>query len=479
MPTTLPILLVEDDAAIATVIIAALEDEGFTIAHCTGIAARDKQLAQRRFGVMLTDVILEDGDGLASLSAVRERAPDMPVIVLSAQNTLDTAVRASESDAFEYFPKPFDLDELVHAVRQAAGSRVTSADDAHGAALPGEGEKMPLVGRSVAMQGVYRMITRVLRNDLTVLITGESGTGKELVAEAIHELGNRRTGPFVAVNTAAIPADLVESELFGHEKGAFTGAIAQAIGKFEQANGGTLFLDEIGDMPAEAQTRLLRALQSGRIRRVGGRQEIAVNVRIIAATNRDLTPMIAAGTFREDLFYRLNVVPIVLPPLRERREDIAALVQHFLVQAAEDGLPRRVLTAEAIERLEVRNWRGNVRELRNVVYRLALMAREERIDADSVQDIIGPEMAVGAQPQGDGQGGFAAALAGWLHTESPPPGAVYHRALAAFEKPLIEYALGRTGGNQLRAAQLLGINRNTLRKRIGELGLEPDRFTPS
>ena len=477
MPTSRPVLLVEDDAAIATVIIAALEDEGFTIVHCTGIAARDRQLETRAFGVMLTDVILEDGDGLASLSDVRARAPDMPVIVLSAQNTLDTAVRASESDAFEYFPKPFDLDELVQAVRQAAGMRAPATEDT-GGALPGEGERMPLVGRSPAMQGVYRMITRVLRNDLTVLITGESGTGKELVAEAIHELGNRRTGPFVAVNTAAIPADLVESELFGHEKGAFTGAIAQAIGKFEQANGGTLFLDEIGDMPAEAQTRLLRALQSGRIRRVGGRQEIAVNVRIIAATNRDLAPMIAAGTFREDLFYRLNVVPIVLPPLRERREDIGALAQHFLVLAAEDGLPRRVLTPDAIERLEARSWRGNVRELRNVVYRLALMAREERVDGDAVSDIIGPELSPATMPQGDGQGGFGAALAGWLTAESPPPGALYHRALAAFEKPLIEYALGRTGGNQLRAAQLLGINRNTLRKRIGELGLEPDRFSP-
>lgn len=202
-----------------------------------------------------------------------------------------------------------------------------------------------------------------------------------------------------------------------------------------------------------------------------------MNVRIIAATNRDLTPMIAAGTFREDLFYRLNVVPIELPPLRERREDIPALVQHFLVQAAEDGLPRRHLAADAIERLEARSWRGNVRELRNVVYRLALMAREERIDAASVTDIIGTEITPAAIPQGDGQGGFAAALAGWLTAENPPAGAVYHRALAAFEKPLIEYALGRTGGNQLRAAQLLGINRNTLRKRIGELGLEPDRFS--
>lgn len=477
MATTYPILLVEDDAAIATVICAALEDEGFAIVHCTSIAARDRQLASRQFGVMLTDVILEDGDGLASLSAVRERAPDMPVIVLSAQNTLDTAVRASESEAFEYFPKPFDLDELVHAVRQAAGARSPTAEDS-GGALPGaDNERMPLVGRSAAMQGVFRMITRVLRNDLTVLITGESGTGKELVAEAIHELGNRRTGPFVAVNTAAIPADLVESELFGHEKGAFTGAIAQAIGKFEQANGGTLFLDEIGDMPAEAQTRLLRALQSGRIRRVGGRQEIAVNVRIIAATNRDLSPMIAAGTFREDLFYRLNVVPIELPPLRERREDIAALVQHFLGQAAEDGLPRRSLTPEATAVLEARTWRGNVRELRNVVYRLALMAREDRIDADSVNDIIGPETIPANTVAADAQGGFAAALSGWLVAESPPPGALYHRALAAFEKPLIEHALGRTGGNQLRAAQLLGINRNTLRKRISELGLEPDRFS--
>lgn len=477
--STDPILLVEDDAAIATVIIAALEDEGFAIAHCTGIAARDRLLEGRRFSVMLTDVILEDGDGLASLEAVRAQAPDMPVIVLSAQNTLDTAVRASESDAFEYFPKPFDLDELVHAVRQAAGLRAPSEYIGDEDLSGHEAERMPLVGRSPAMQGVYRMITRVLRNDLTVLITGESGTGKELVAEAIHELGNRRTGPLVAVNTAAIPADLVESELFGHEKGAFTGAITQAIGKFEQANGGTLFLDEIGDMPAEAQTRLLRALQSGRIRRVGGRQEIAVNVRIIAATNRDLTPMIEAGTFREDLFYRLNVVPIELPPLRERREDIAALAQHFLVQAAEDGLPRRTLTLEAIERLEQRNWRGNVRELRNVVYRLALMAREERIDADTVIDIIGEEIVAVNMIATNGQGGFSAALANWLAAETPPPGALYHRALAAFEKPLIEHALGRTGGNQLRAAQLLGINRNTLRKRIGELGLEPERFSPS
>jgi two-component system nitrogen regulation response regulator GlnG len=407
---------------------------------------------------------------LEGLASARAGAGDLPVIVLSAQNTLDTAVRASESEAFEYFPKPFDLDELVHAVKQAANVR--SAGHVEEAGGPGEAERMPLVGRSAAMQSVYRMITRVLRNDLTVLITGESGTGKELVAEAIHQLGNRRTGPFVAVNTAAIPSDLIESELFGHEKGAFTGAIAQAIGKFEQANGGTLFLDEIGDMPADAQTRLLRALQSGRIRRVGGRQEIAVNVRIVAATNRALAPMIAAGTFREDLFYRLNVVPIELPPLRERREDIEALAQHFLILAAEDGLPRRQLSADAVRQLERRHWRGNVRELRNVVYRLALMARDDVIDGQSVSDILGEEAAAPVSMPPIAGHGIAASLAMWLGQENPAPGTIYRRAIAAFERPLIEHALARTGGNQLRAAELLGINRNTLRKRISELDLE-------
>ncbi|MBA4165361.1 MAG: nitrogen regulation protein NR(I) [Erythrobacter sp.] len=463
------ILLVEDDAAIATVITAALEDEGMLVHHCESIAGRDRFLAAQRFDAMLTDVILADGDGIASLVAVRALDPDMPVIVLSAQNTLDTAVRASETQAFEYFPKPFDLEELVRAARQAVGRRSEERGDTPEV----EHDGLPMVGRSQAMQGVYRMIARVLRNDLTVLVTGESGTGKELVAEAIHQLGARKSGPFVAVNAAAIPSELIESELFGHEKGAFTGAINQAIGKFEQANGGTLFLDEIGDMPAEAQTRLLRALQSGTIRRVGGRQEISVNARIIAATNRDLAPMIAAGTFREDLFYRLNVVPIELPPLRQRREDIAVLAQHFLVKAAEDGLSRHTITADAIRSLEQRSWPGNVRELRNVVYRLALMARDDTIDAASVRDILGDADSTGRPGKADG---FRAALDQWLALTPVQKGALYRNALAAFEKPLFEHALAQTGGNQLRAAHVLGINRNTLRKRIVELGIDPDRF---
>ena len=474
MTTTSPasVLLVEDDTAIAMVIEAALEDEGFRLTRVSSITERDAALAKAPFDAMLTDVILEDGDGLATLANVRREAPVMPIIVLSAQNTLDTAVRASDSEAFEYFPKPFDLDELVQAVRQAGGAAQQADDPAPEAPVEG----LPLVGRSPAMQNVYRMITRVLRNDLTVLVTGESGTGKELVAEAIHQLGSRRTGPFVAVNTAAIPANLIESELFGHEKGAFTGAIAQTIGKFEQANGGTLFLDEIGDMPPEAQTRLLRALQSGRIRRVGGRQEIEVNVRIIAATNRDLAPLIANGGFREDLFYRLNVVPIALPPLRERAEDIEVLAHHFLLEAADEGLPRRTLSNDAISSLEAKTWRGNVRELRNVMYRLAVMARDDVIDARQVEDLLTSEASIPVALDYLGPPDFEAAGAHWLHEEEPAPGTVYHRALAAFEKPLMEHALSETRGNQLRAAKLLGINRNTLRKRIGELGIEPDRF---
>ena len=463
------VLLVEDDKGIATVITEALRDEGFDVTACESIARRDALLADRRFDVMLTDVMLEDGDGLASIDAVRSAASDMPVIVLSAQNTLDTAVRASDSDAFEYFPKPFDLDELTQAVAQAVASRPAVED-----ASEGEDTALPLIGRSPAMQGVFRMITRVLRNDLTVLITGESGTGKELVAEAIHELGARKTGPFVAVNMAAIPHDLLESELFGHERGAFTGAVGQQIGKFEQANGGTLFLDEIGDMPAEAQTRLLRALQSGRIRRVGGRQEIGVDVRILAATNRDLTPMIADGRFREDLYYRLNVVPIHLPALRERREDIGALARHFLGQAAGEGLPARKASPQAIEALEAREWPGNVRELRNAMFRLALMARDEVIDRGAVEDVLPPVRPTDGDLQANG---FEAALATWMADARPSDGTVYHAALAAFERPLFELVLDRTEGNQLRAARLLGINRNTLRKRLSELDIAPEDFT--
>ena len=462
------ILLVEDDASIAIVITAALEAEGFTVTHCDSIAKRDQLLATQTFNALVTDVMLTDGDGIESLPRVRAAAPDLPIIILSAQNTLDTAVRASDTGAFEYFPKPFDIDELARTVRQAVGTstaQVGEEDTPVGAGLP-------LVGRSAPMQAVYRMITRVLRNDLTVLVLGESGTGKELVAEAIHQLGQRKDGPFVAVNTAAIPAELIESELFGHEKGAFTGAVARHIGKFEQAGGGTLFLDEIGDMPMQAQTRLLRALQSGSVRRVGGREEVKVDVRIIAATNRDLEPMIAAGTFREDLFYRLNVVPITLPPLRERPDDIPALARHFLQLAAQEGLPRRQLSEDGATALAAMAWRGNVRELRNYLYRLALLARDDLIDAEAIA--LFREQNERRAAGGVSEATFEQTVPAWLALHDPAHGQVYDRALAAFERPLFEEVLRQTGGNQLRAAQVLGINRNTLRKRLHDLSIDPE-----
>ncbi len=462
-------LLVEDDGAIATVIRTALADEGLGVDVCDTIVRRDELLAERSYDVMLTDVMLLDGDGIETLGNVQDRYPDLPIIILSAQNTLDTAVRATSRGAFEYFPKPFDLDELVRATLQAAASNRQSSN------LPDEGhEGLPLIGRSQPMQEVFRLITRVLHNDLSVLVLGESGTGKELVAEAIHQLGNRKDGPFVAVNAAAIPRELIESELFGHERGAFTGATARNIGKFEQANGGTLFLDEIGDMPAEAQTRLLRALQSGSIRRVGGNEEIAVNVRIVAATNRDLAPMIASGAFREDLYYRLNVVPIKLPALRDRADDIEALAKHFLHRAASEGLPMRALSDEAARILSRQTWRGNVRELQNFIYRAALLAREDDIDVDTVSQLLDelPDDTDGTT--GDD---IAAVITQWLNRADISDGQLYHTALAEFERPLFEHVLKSTGGNQLKASQMLGINRNTLRKRLGELDIQADQFS--
>ncbi|MEO7247484.1 MAG: sigma-54 dependent transcriptional regulator [Novosphingobium sp.] len=465
------ILLVEDDESIVTVITAALEMEGFAVTHCENLAARDKALAGSDYTVLVTDVMLPDGDGIEGLPKIRERFPHMPIIVLSARNTLDTAVRASDTGAFEYFPKPFDIDELARTVRQAAGSTASGAP-AQDEPMP---EGLPLVGRSAPMQAVYRMITRVLRNDLSVLVLGESGTGKELVAEAIHQLGHRRDKPFVAVNTAAIPAELIESELFGHEKGAFTGAVARHLGKFEQANGGTLFLDEIGDMPLEAQTRLLRALQSGSIRRVGGREEVSVDVRIIAATNKDLEPQIAAGKFREDLFYRLNVVPIEMPPLRDRADDIEALAHHFLKLAVIEGLPRHQLSTGAIELLSRQPWRGNVRELKNFLFRAVLLAREEVINATTLGAMIDQRPRGGEA--GDAQASdLDAAVRQWLAITDPRAGTVYDAALAAFEAPLFAQILRATAGNQLKAAQILGINRNTLRKRLNDLALDPESF---
>jgi two-component system nitrogen regulation response regulator GlnG len=327
------------------------------------------------------------------------------------------------------------------------------------------------------MQDIYRVLARLTQSDLTVMINGESGTGKELVARVLHDYGKRRHGPFVAINMAAIPRELIESELFGHEKGAFTGAQTRTPGRFEQAEGGTLFLDEIGDMPLEAQTRLLRVLQQGEYTTVGGRTPIKTNVRIIAATHRDLKSQIQQGLFREDLYYRLNVVPIRLPPLRERLEDIGDLVRHFLRQAAREGLGQKSIESAAIERLKAHPWPGNVRELENVVRRLVALYPQDTLTTQIVEQelagsAISPPLGAAAE-NGDLSESVERYLSRYFSSfgnELPPPG-LYDRVIREVEKPLLSAALAATRGNQIRAAELLGLNRNTLRARIRDLNI--------
>jgi len=469
------ILVTDDDAAIRTVVREALRREGHVVEVAASVAEQRRLIRNFQPQVLVTDVVLPDGNGLDVVPDLLAENPRMPVIVLSAQNTLTTAVRATEQGAFEYLPKPFDLGELARAVADALAASVATGT---GGAPDGAAEDLPLIGRSAPMQEVYRTIARVVSNDLTVLILGESGTGKELVARAIHDLGPRARRPFVAINMAAIPRELIESELFGHERGAFTGAAARTAGRFEQAQGGTLFLDEIGDMPMEAQTRLLRVLQAGEFTTVGGARSIRADVRIIAATHKDLPKLIAENAFREDLYYRINVVPIRLPALRQRVEDIGELARHFLDRAAQEGLPRKQLDPAAVARLSLHGWPGNVRELENLMRRLAALSREEVITANLVeQQLAGaqPESAPAAAPTG---GGLADSvelhLARYFSTfgKDLPPDGLFDRVLAEVEKPLLRLTLAAVRGNQLKAAKLLGINRNTLRKKLTERGID-------
>jgi len=469
------ILVCDDDAAIRTVVREALRRAGHAVETAASAADLRRTVRTFRPQVLLTDVILPDGNGLDLVPELLADYPHMPIIVLSAQNTFTTAMRATEQGAFDYLPKPFDLGELAQAVEDALARGPASGleDDAPA------GEDLPLIGRSPPMQEVYRTIARVVSNDLTVLVLGESGTGKELVARAIHDFGPRKGAPFVAVNMAAIPRELIESELFGHERGAFTGAAQRTQGRFEQAQGGTLFLDEIGDMPMEAQTRLLRVLQSGEFSPVGGARAIRADVRIIAATHQELPRLIADGQFREDLYYRLNVVPIRVPSLRERGPDVGELARHFLDRAAADGLPRKQLSAKAIERLEHHSWPGNVRELENLMRRLAALTRDAVITPALIEQQLGVgggQQAIAAVPEGADLGEaieqhLARHFASYGH--ALPPDGLYDRVLAEFEKPLLRLTLAAVRGNQLKAARLLGINRNTLRKKLTDLGVGP------
>src|SRR5437762_1052943 len=334
------ILVADDDRAIRMVLNQALARLGHDVRMTGNAATLWRWVADGEGDLVITDVIMPDENGLDLIPRIKKVRPELRIIVMSAQNTLLTAVKATERGAFEYLPKPFDLRELVRTVQRALAEPAPKNDAVSTEVDPEEGN-LPLIGRSPAMQDIYRVLARLMGTDLTVMISGESGTGKELVARALHDYGKRRSGPFIAINMAAIPRELIESELFGHEKGAFTGANTRSSGRFEQAEGGTLFLDEIGDMPPEAQTRLLRVLQEGEYTSVGGRVPIRADVRIVAATHRDLSQLIRQGTFREDLYYRLNVAPIRLPPLRERPDDVPALARHFAALAAREGLPTK------------------------------------------------------------------------------------------------------------------------------------------
>ncbi len=470
------VLVADDDRSIRTVLTQALGRSGYQV-RCTGNAATLWRWVEDGEGdLVITDVVMPDENGLDLIPRIKRIRPDLRIIVMSAQSTLLTAVKAAQRGAFEYLPKPFDLKELLAVVGRALQAPAPLADTPPAEPRDAE-ERLPLIGRSVAMQEIYRSIARLTTTDLTVMVNGESGTGKELVARALHDYGRRRTGPFVAINMAAIPRELIESELFGHERGAFTGAMNRSQGRFEQAAGGTLFLDEIGDMPAEAQTRLLRVLQEGEFTTVGGRQPIRANVRIVAATHRDLRQAIRAGQFREDLFYRLNVVPIRLPPLRERLEDIPVLARHFLEKARESGLPAKSLDQSAVERLRQHRWPGNVRELENLMRRLAALYAQETI----TDEVIGIELletgADAEQPHSGSPEPLALAVERHIRQflaasrDGMPMRDIYDQVIAEVERPLIQMTLSATRGNQIKAASMLGLNRNTLRKKIRDLDI--------
>ena len=472
------ILIADDDEAIGTVLAHAVRKRGWE----ARVATRGETLMDWvREGV--GDVVISDVrmpvrppflSGLDMLPEIHALRPELPIIVISAQNTLTTAIRANELGAYEYLPKPFDLDLLFEYVEKSL------------ATIGKSGEKPPenaerdgehFIGTSPAMQEIYRILARLMNNDLTVTIIGESGTGKELVARALHQLGKRKSAPFVAINMAAIPRELVESELFGYEKGAFTGAATRKSGKFEQAGDGVLFLDEIGDMPMDAQTKLLRVLQQGEYTTVGGTRMIKASARIVCATHRDLLQLVRAGEFREDLYYRLNVVPIRIPPLRERKEDIASLAAYFLKKAEEKGLSPKMLEPEAILLMQEHDWQGNVRELENMMYRLSALYSESVISKETFLAEMWANSSA-KKPAKHSQTleknveehlrNYFAAHAG----STLPPSGLYDRILPLVEKPLIEMTLEATEGNQLKAAYVLGINRNTLRKKITELGIK-------
>ena len=461
----LRVWLVDDDASIRWVLERALKAGGLVPRSFESADAVLEELRTDIPDVLVTDIRMPGISGLELVRKLHATRPQLPIIVMTAHADLDNAVSAYESGAFEYLPKPFDIDQVVELVKRAAQSVQRVSGERGG------DTRMPeLLGKAPAMQQVFRAIGRLSRSAVTVLITGESGTGKELVARALHEHSPRAAKPFIALNTSAIPSELLESELFGHEKGSFTGADALRRGRFEQADGGTLFLDEIGDMPTALQTRLLRVLAEGEFYRVGGQTPIRVDVRVIAATHQNLEDRVTRGLFREDLFHRLNVIRMELPPLRARREDVGDLLDHYLrVAALELGVEHKSLSAAARAALEAYAWPGNVRELVNLCRRLSVLAPGNEIH---VEDL--PTEIVGAAIARGGDEVWSIVLARWAEAEAlrqdAPP--LLDTALPEFERSLIRVALAHTHGHRQEAAKLLGWGRNTLTRKLKELGME-------
>jgi len=459
----LSVWVVDDDESVRWVLEQALKQAQMVPRCFESGEMFFRALNREKPDVIVTDIRMPDMTGLELMEQLSVHNGDIPVIVITAYSDLDSAVAAYQGGAFEYLPKPFDIDEAVGLVSKAARQRA-------GLAAPGPIASAPrIIGQAPAMQEVFRAIGRLSRSSMTVLVMGESGTGKELVARALHENSPRADRPFVALNTSAITPELLESELFGHEKGSFTGANERRVGRFEQADGGTLFLDEIGDMSTELQTRLLRVLAESEFFRVGGQTPVRVNVRVIAATHQDLGSAVTSGNFREDLFHRLNVMRVDIPPLRARKEDIKALADVYLGEAAAElDVPPKTLSLEAVVLMQDYDWPGNVRELVNICRRLTVTAAGSEITAtDFPADLGGTALNLKAD--------WTVGLAEWAEgrLSAVPQSPLLSEALPAFERTLIETALRRSDGKRLEAARLLGWGRNTLTRKIKELGLDP------
>jgi two-component system nitrogen regulation response regulator GlnG len=461
-----PVWIIDDDRSIRWVFEKALAREAIDFKTFSSAQEALDALRSEIPQVVVSDIRMPGSSGLELLQQLKERFPALPVIIMTAYSDLESAVAAFQGGAFEYLPKPFDVDQAVELIRRAIEESLRENGEAEISEATPE-----ILGQAPAMQEVFRAIGRLAQSHATVLITGESGTGKELVARALHRHSPRAAKPFIAINTAAIPRDLLESELFGHERGAFTGAQAMRRGRFEQADGGTLFLDEIGDMPPELQTRLLRVLADGQFYRVGGHQPVKVNVRIIAATHQDLESRVKEGLFREDLFHRLNVIRLRLPSLRERREDIPLLARNFLQKSAKDlGVEQKRLSDAALKYLSKLDWGGNVRQLENMCHWLMVMAPGQNIDIADLPPELREDTAV--SEEGIWVGMLAMEMEAALNRGEQ---GIMGRLTRDFERTLITKALEHTAGRRIEAAQRLGIGRNTLTRKIQELGMGKDK----